>query len=59
MYILTDIEDDDRAATEKEISLLNELKLILLEITKEKHDSNKMTDADKSEKGELYLNYWR
>lgn len=47
MYLM-DIEDDDKTATPKEISLFNELKLLLLEITKVKNPSKHMTDSDDS-----------
>ena len=50
MFLLTDIEDDNRAATTKEIDFLNELKLLWLQRTEDKNTSKQMTDSDESEK---------
>ena len=57
MILLTEIEDDNRAATAKEIDFLNELKLLWLESAEDKNTSKHMTDSDESENGKLFYGF--
>lgn len=59
MYLLTDIEDDDRDATAKEVTLINELKSLLLKITEDKTSSNQMNNSDESEQSKPHSGSWR
>ena len=46
MYLLTDVEDDNRTATANEISLVNELKSIIFGAAEEENKSPQMLEAE-------------
>ena len=46
MYILTDMEEDNRTLTVKEVSLLNELKSVISEIIETENSPRQTTEAE-------------